>query len=55
MAHDVPLPWQLVRVGLSVQLCPLSEKGDQAVTRRGKDVMDVSGGISGCEEKSLLC
>lgn len=55
MAHDVPLPWQLVCGGLSVQLCPLSEKGDQAVTRRGKDGMDILGGISGCEERSLLC
>lgn len=44
-----------VCVGLSAQLCPLREKGGQAVTRGRKDGTDISGGISGYEERSLLC
>lgn len=37
------------------QLCPVSENGGQAVSSRRKDGTDVSGGISGYEERSLLC
>lgn len=67
VAHAVPSPWELVSVGRSVRqpaagqcraaaaLPCLVRRGVQAVIRRGKDEVDVAGGIPGCEERSLLC
>lgn len=38
-----------------VALPSLVRSGVQAVIRRGKDEVDITGGIPGCEERSLLC